>query len=80
MSWTESVAVVQVLHEETDGEAIITTGVGQHQMFAAQWYPLPEPRRWVTSGRWRQCITGGCLQHLPAAAPVWWTGGWWLFQ
>eukprot|EP00775_Hariotina_reticulata_P003113 gene3113-3390_t len=41
---------VQVLHEETKGEAIITTGVGQHQMFAAQWYPLPEPRRWATSG------------------------------
>jgi hypothetical protein len=39
-----------VLHQETQGEAIITTGVGQHQMFAAQWYPLPEPRRWVTSG------------------------------
>jgi acetolactate synthase-1/2/3 large subunit len=39
-----------VLHEETKGEAIITTGVGQHQMFAAQWYPFAEPRRWVTSG------------------------------
>jgi hypothetical protein len=42
--------LLQVLHQETKGEAIITTGVGQHQMFAAQWYPLPEPRRWVTSG------------------------------
>eukprot|EP00879_Flechtneria_rotunda_P010504 GHRR01010981.1.p1 GENE.GHRR01010981.1~~GHRR01010981.1.p1 ORF type:complete len:614 (+),score=177.29 GHRR01010981.1:610-2451(+) len=41
---------VQVVYEETNGEAIITTGVGQHQMFAAQWYPLPEPRRWATSG------------------------------
>lgn len=41
---------VEVVYEETKGEAIITTGVGQHQMFAAQWYPLPEPRRWVTSG------------------------------
>jgi acetolactate synthase-1/2/3 large subunit len=41
---------VQVLHEETGGDAIITTGVGQHQMFAAQWYPFAEPRRWVTSG------------------------------
>jgi acetolactate synthase-1/2/3 large subunit len=39
-----------VLHEESKGEAIITTGVGQHQMFAAQWYPFAEPRRWVTSG------------------------------
>eukprot|EP00877_Chromochloris_zofingiensis_P001540 jgi/Chrzof1/11387/Cz05g34270.t1 len=41
---------VQVLDEETKGEAIITTGVGQHQMFAAQWYTYTEPRRWVTSG------------------------------
>jgi acetolactate synthase-1/2/3 large subunit len=40
----------QVLYEESKGEAIITTGVGQHQMFAAQWYPFGEPRRWVTSG------------------------------
>jgi acetolactate synthase-1/2/3 large subunit len=41
---------VEVLCEETNGEAIITTGVGQHQMFAAQWYKFREPRRWVTSG------------------------------
>lgn len=41
---------IQVLHEETNGDAIITTGVGQHQMWAAQWYPLNKPRRWITSG------------------------------
>ncbi|KAI8475274.1 MAG: acetolactate synthase [Monoraphidium minutum] len=41
---------VQALYEETNGDAIITTGVGQHQMFAAQWYPFKEPRCWVTSG------------------------------
>lgn len=41
---------IEVLGEETQGEAIITTGVGQHQMWAAQWYPYREPRRWVTSG------------------------------
>lgn len=41
---------IQVLHEVTGGKAIITTGVGQHQMFAAQWYPFPEPRNWATSG------------------------------
>lgn len=41
---------IQVLHQETKGEAIITTGVGQHQMWAAQWYPLNKPRRWITSG------------------------------
>ena len=39
-----------MLHEETNGEALITTGVGQHQMWAAQWYKLKEPRQWATSG------------------------------
>jgi acetolactate synthase I/II/III large subunit len=41
---------IEVLYEETQGEAIITTGVGQHQMWAAQFYKFREPRRWVTSG------------------------------
>jgi len=41
---------IQMLHEETKGEAIITTGVGQHQMWSAQHYPFGHPRRWVTSG------------------------------
>ena len=41
---------LQVLHEETNGEAIITTGVGQHQMWAAQWYKFRGPRQWATSG------------------------------
>ena len=40
----------QVLHEETGGEAIVTTGVGQHQMWAAQYYALDAPRRWASSG------------------------------
>ena len=40
-------ACLQVLWEETNGDAIITTGVGQHQMWAAQWYKYTEPRRWV---------------------------------
>jgi acetolactate synthase-1/2/3 large subunit len=31
-------------------ETIITTGVGQHQMFAAQYFPFNQPRKWVTSG------------------------------
>lgn len=39
-----------MLHEETNGEALVTTGVGQHQMWAAQWYKLDSPRRWATSG------------------------------
>ena len=42
--------VMQTLCEETNGDAIITTGVGQHQMWAAQWYKYNEPRRWASSG------------------------------
>lgn len=41
---------VEVLYEETRGEAIITSGVGQHQMWSAQFYPFKNPRCWVTSG------------------------------
>ncbi len=42
--------VVEKLYEVTGGEAIITTEVGQNQMWAAQYYPLEEPRRWCSSG------------------------------
>jgi acetolactate synthase-1/2/3 large subunit len=42
--------VVQKLWEVTRGEAFVTTDVGQHQMWAAQYYPFDEPRRWITSG------------------------------
>ena len=41
--------VIEKLYEITKGDAIITTGVGQHQMWAAQWYHFEEPRRLVTS-------------------------------
>ena len=41
--------VIEKLYEITKGDAIITTGVGQHQMWAAQWYHFDEPRRLVTS-------------------------------
>eukprot|EP01025_Chloroclados_australasicus_P035068 TRINITY_DN3580_c0_g1_i1.p1 TRINITY_DN3580_c0_g1~~TRINITY_DN3580_c0_g1_i1.p1 ORF type:complete len:563 (-),score=83.17 TRINITY_DN3580_c0_g1_i1:1528-3216(-) len=41
---------IQVLWEETQGDAVVSTGVGQHQMWAAQWYPFKEPRRWASSG------------------------------
>ena len=40
---------IQVLHELTHGDAIITTGVGQHQMWAAQYYPCKHPRQLLTS-------------------------------
>ncbi len=40
---------IQTLYELTKGEAIIATGVGQHQMWAAQFYRFDEPRRYVSS-------------------------------
>ena len=43
-------AVIEELDKQTKGEAIITTGVGQHQMWAAQYYHYKTPRQWVTSG------------------------------
>lgn len=42
--------VVQALYDETQGEAFITTDVGQHQIFVAQGYKFSTPRRWVTPG------------------------------
>ena len=42
--------MVQALHEATAGDAIITSDVGQHQMWTAQHYDFPKPRRWINSG------------------------------
>lgn len=42
--------VVQAIYKVTQGKAIVTTDVGQHQMFAAQYYLFDQPRKWVTSG------------------------------
>ena len=42
--------VVEKLWEVTGGKAIITSDVGQHQMWAAQFYKFDEPRRWINSG------------------------------
>ncbi|MDR2001089.1 MAG: biosynthetic-type acetolactate synthase large subunit [Zoogloeaceae bacterium] len=42
--------VVQKLYEVTGGDAIITTDVGQHQMFGAQFYKFDKPRHWISSG------------------------------
>ena len=43
-------AVVEKLWEVTKGDAFITSDVGQHQMWAAQYYPFDKPKRWVNSG------------------------------
>jgi acetolactate synthase-1/2/3 large subunit len=42
--------VVQKLYEVTNGEAFVTSDVGQHQMWAAQYYKFAKPRRWINSG------------------------------
>ena len=42
--------VIEELYQVTGGEAYITSDVGQHQMFAAQFYHFDEPRRWINSG------------------------------
>jgi acetolactate synthase I/II/III large subunit len=42
--------MIKALHEATGGEAIVTSDVGQHQMWAAQYYDFAKPRRWINSG------------------------------
>ena len=42
--------VIQALYKVTNGEAYVTSDVGQHQMFAAQYYHFDLPRRWINSG------------------------------
>jgi acetolactate synthase I/II/III large subunit len=43
-------ALLQAINRHTDGRAIISTGVGQHQMWAAQYFDFRAPRHWLTSG------------------------------
>ena len=42
--------MVEAMHRATGGEAIVTSDVGQHQMWAAQYYGFDKPRRWINSG------------------------------
>ncbi|MGF1762383.1 acetolactate synthase 3 large subunit [Aliivibrio kagoshimensis] len=42
--------VVETLHKLTNGDAYVASDVGQHQMFAALYYPFDKPRRWINSG------------------------------
>ncbi|MFT6957204.1 MAG: acetolactate synthase-1/2/3 large subunit [Halieaceae bacterium] len=42
--------VIQSLYRSTGGDAYVTSDVGQHQMFAAQYYKFDKPRRWINSG------------------------------
>lgn len=43
-------AVIEAINRLTGGEAVVSTGVGQHQMWAAQYFDFKEPRLWLTSG------------------------------
>ena len=42
--------VIEQLHEVTKGDAYVTSDVGQHQMWVAQYYPFDKPRHWINSG------------------------------
>jgi acetolactate synthase-1/2/3 large subunit len=43
-------AIIEEINRHTNGQAIISTGVGQHQMWSAQYFDFSEPRLWLTSG------------------------------
>jgi len=43
-------AVIEAVWRHTQGDAYVTSDVGQHQMFAAQYYPFDKPNRWINSG------------------------------
>jgi acetolactate synthase-1/2/3 large subunit len=60
--------VIRSIWEATQGKATMTTGVGQHQMWAAQYYPFEEPYRFITSGG-----AGTMGFGVPAALGVWFT-------
>jgi len=42
--------VIEALYQVTNGDAYVTSDVGQHQMFAALYYPFKKPRQWINSG------------------------------
>lgn len=60
--------VIRSIWDATRGQATLTTGVGQHQMWAAQYYPFEEPYRFITSGG-----AGTMGFGVPSALGVWFT-------
>ena len=59
--------VIEEINKHTQGAAIISTGVGQHQMWAAQYFDFREPRLWLTSGS-MGTMGFGLRQRRPATA------------
>jgi acetolactate synthase-1/2/3 large subunit len=59
-------ATIEVISELTGGDATLVTGVGQHQMWAAQYYRFRRPRQWISSGG-----LGTMGFGLPAAIGAW---------
>lgn len=59
-------AVVEIISELTAGDATLVTGVGQHQMWSAQYYRFRRPRQWISSGG-----LGTMGFGLPAAIGAW---------
>lgn len=59
-------AAIEVISELTGGEATLVTGVGQHQMWSAQYYRFRRPRQWISSGG-----LGTMGFGLPAAVGAW---------
>jgi len=62
-------AVLETLSELTGGDATLVTGVGQHQMWSAQYYRFRRPRQWISSGG-----LGTMGFGLPAAIGAWFGG------
>ena len=65
-------SVIEVISEMTGGEATLVTGVGQHQMWAAQYYRFRRPRQWISSGG-----LGTMGFGLPAAIGAWYADPKW---